>query len=167
MEPGSYPNRVGPGNRSGSASDRLDYFAEFELEHGGTGGNNTFVEQAYVDFWLTPGLGVKIGVSAWKDVGVVLHGFKNLNEDLSVFFDAYTINGLRDGSNLRGSRQYWDNNEDRAMGGNEDFTELVFGFAYYPTNLVALKAEYIVFGEGRRVDETDNNLFGLQAAVKF
>ena len=183
---------------SGSASDRIDYFAEFELEHGGTGGNNTFVEQAYVDFWVTPSLGVKIGgiltpfnrfdelhdpisnftisrpqvsreigVSAWKDVGVVLHGFKNLNEDLSVFFDAYTINGLRDGSNLRGSRQYWDNNEDRAMGGNEDFTELVFGFAYYPTNLVALKAEYIVFGEGRRVDETDNNLFGLQAAVKF
>ncbi|NNM05967.1 MAG: hypothetical protein HKO65_12835, partial [Gemmatimonadetes bacterium] len=32
---------------SGWASDRIQYFAEFELEHGGTGGNNTFVEQAY------------------------------------------------------------------------------------------------------------------------
>ncbi len=288
---------------SGWATDRIQYFAEFELEHGGTGGNNTFVEQAYLDYWLTRNLAVKvggfltpfnrfdelhdpisnytisrpqvareIGVSAWKDVGVTLHGFKNVNEDLSIFFDAYTINGLGDGSNLRGSRQYRDNNEDLALGGrmklvfqdrvevgfsgyngawddggdhdltmfgafamlrtpiadfwgeyskaesenpspndagkmdgyfiqasrlfhgkfrptlrfgvldyldpgselgrdpsrgDKDLTEWVLGFAFYPTSLVALKAEYIVFGEGDRTEEADNNLFGLQAAIKF
>jgi hypothetical protein len=288
---------------SGWASDKIQYFAEFELEHGGTGGNNTFVEQAYIDFWFTQNLAVKvggiltpfnrfdelhdplsnftisrpqvareIGVSAWKDVGVVLHGFKDLNQDLSISFDAYTINGLGDGSNLRGSRQYRDNNEDRALGarvnllirdmvefggstyngawddngdhdltmfggflmvrtpiadfwgeystaetenpspdgegdmsgyffqasrlfenkfrptlrvgsldyldpgsqlgrdpgkGNKDLTEFVLSFAYYPTSKVALKAEYIFFGEGDRTEEVDNNLFGLQAALRF
>lgn len=288
---------------SGSASDRIQYFAEFELEHGGTGGTNTFVEQAYVDFWFSQNVAVKvggvltpfnrfdelhdpisnftisrpqvsreIGVSAWKDVGVVLHGFKNLNEDLSIFFDAYTVNGLGAGSNLRGSRQYRDNNEDPAFGGrlnlvihdmvelgasgytgawddegeynltmfggsvmvktsfaefwgeystadsenpspdgdgdmsgyflqasrlihgqfrptvrfgsldyldpgsqlgrsvskgDKDLQEVVLSFAYYPTSKVALKAEYIFFGEGDRKEEAENNLFGLQAAVKF
>jgi hypothetical protein len=288
---------------SGWASDRIQYFAEFELEHGGTGGDNTFVEQAYIDFWFNNNLGVKIGgiltpfnrfdelhgplsnftisrpqvareigVSAWKDVGVVVHGFKTLSNDLSVAFDAYTINGLGDGSNLRGSRQYRDNNEDRAMGGrvnllfrdmvevggsayrgawddegdydltmfggfimvqtafadlwgeyskaetenpspdadgdmsgyffqasrlfedkfrptirigsldyldpgsqlgrnpsrgDKDLTEVVFSFAYYPTSKVVLKAEYILFGEGARAEEVDNDLFGLQAAVRF
>jgi hypothetical protein len=287
---------------SGWAADNIQYFGEFELEHGGTGGNNTFVEQAYIDYWFTPGLALKIGaiitpfnrfdelhdplsnftisrpqvsreigVSAWKDVGLVFHGFKNLNEDLSLFFDAYTINGLGDGSNLRGSRQYRDNNEDRALGGrvnlvfrdflevgasgyngawddegdydltllggyvqlrtpiadfwgeysagdsenpspeaagdmsgyffqasrlfqdrfrptirfgaldyldpgsqlgrdpgkgDKDLTETVFSFAYYPTSMVAFKAEFIVFSEGRG-EEMDNNLFGLQAAVRF
>ena len=288
---------------SGWASDRIQYFAEFELEHGGTGGNNTFVEQAYIDFWLTNNLAVKIGgiltpfnrfdelhdpisnftisrpqvareigVSAWKDVGVVLHGFKDLSPDISASFEAYTINGLGDGSNLRGSRQYRDNNEDRALGGrlnlliqdrvevggsvyngawdddgehdltmfggyvmvrtpiadfwgeysdattenpgpdgdgemngyffqasrlfqekfrptirigaldyldpgsqlgrdpgkgDKDLTEFVLSFAYYPTPKVALKAEYIFFGEGARTEEVDNNLFGLQAALRF
>jgi hypothetical protein len=54
-----------------------------------------------------------------------------------------------------------------ASKGNNDLTELVFSFAYYPTSMVAFKAEYILFGEGDRVDERGNNLFGLQAAVKF
>jgi hypothetical protein len=287
---------------SGWATDRIQYFGEFELEHGGTGGSNTFVEQAYLDYWVTSSLAVKIGavitpfnrfdelhdpisnftisrpqmsreigVSAWKDVGVVVHGFRNLNPEISLFFDAYTINGLGAGSNLRGSRQYRDNNEDVALGGrlkavyrdvlevgasayngawddegeydltllggyvhfrtpiadfwgefsrgdsenpspeddgemsgyfvqasklidnrfrptirfgaldyldpgsqlgrspgkgDKDVTETVFSFAYYPTSMVALKAEYILFGEGRG-DERDNDLFGLQAAVKF
>jgi hypothetical protein len=288
---------------SGWAKDNIQYFAEFELEHGGTGGSNTFVEQAYIDYWFTDGLALKIGailtpfnrfdelhdplsnftisrpqvsreigVSAWKDVGIVLHGFRNLSEDVTVGFDAYSINGLGDGSNLRGSRQYRDNNENRALGGranvvyrdflevgvsgyqgawddagdldvamlggflllrtpladtwgeylsaetdnpapeesgdisgyffqaskliadrfrptirygmldyldpgtqfgrdpgkgNKDLSELVFSFAFYPTSMVALKAEYIVFSEGDRVPDVDNNLFGLQAAVKF
>ena len=42
----------------------------------------------------------------------------------------------------------------------------MFSFAYYPTSMVAFKAECIVFSEGRG-EETDNNLFGLQAAVRF
>lgn len=287
---------------SGWAAANIQYFGEFELEHGGTGGDNTFVEQAYIDYWITPGLAVKvgavitpfnrfdelhdpisnftisrpqvsreIGVSAWKDVGVVVHGYHKLNPDLTLFFDAYSINGLGDGSNLRGSRQYRDNNEDKAIGGrvnivfrdflevgasgyngawddegdydltllggfvqlrtpladfwgeysvgdsenpspdgagnlsgyfvqasrlirnrfrptlrfgsldyldpgsqlgrdpakgDKDLTEMVFSFAFYPTSMVALKAEYIVFNEGRG-EETENNLFGLQAAVKF
>ena len=287
---------------SGWASENIQYYGELELEHGGTGGNNTFVEQAYLDYWVLPGLAVKagaiitpfnrfdelhdplsnftisrpqvsreIGVSAWKDVGVVVHGFRNLTRDLTLFFDAYTINGLGAGSNLRGSRQYRDNNEDRGLGGrinfvyqdfldvgvsgyngawddegefdltlfggfvqlrtpiadfwgeyssgesenpspdgpgdmsgyflqasrlidnrfrptirvgaldyldpgsqlgrdpakgDKDIFELVFSFAYYPVSTVALKAEYIVFGEGRGED-AENNLFGLQAAVRF
>jgi len=287
---------------SGWATEDIQYFGEFELEHGGTGGSNTFVEQAYIDYWVTSGLAVKIGaiitpfnrfdelhdpisnftisrpqvsreigVSAWKDVGVVVHGFRNLNPNLTLFFDAYTINGLGDGSDLRGSRQYRDNNEDVALGGrmkfvyddylemgasgyngawdddgeydltllggfvnirtpiadfwgefsnatsenpspdgdgdmsgyfiqasrllhgrfrptirfgaldyldpgsqlgrdagkgDKDLTETSFSFAFYPTSMVAFKAEYIVFDEGRG-DEKDNNLFGLQAAVKF
>jgi len=46
---------------SGWANEKINYFAEFELEHGGTGGSNTFVEQAYIDYWFTPNLAVKIG----------------------------------------------------------------------------------------------------------
>ena len=133
---------------SGWAGDKINYFAEFELEHGGTGGNNTFVEQAYIDYWVLPNLAIKvgamltpfnrfdefhppllnytvtrpqmsreIGVSAWKDVGVDLHGYINLDAQNSLSFDLYTINGLGEGSNLRGSRQYRDNNEDKAFGG--------------------------------------------------
>jgi hypothetical protein len=133
---------------SGWAKENIYYFGEFELEHGGTGGSNTFVEQAYLDYWITPNLAVKvgamltpfnrfdefhdpllntiitrpqmsreIGVSAWKDVGVDFHGYFNLNPQLSASFDLYTINGLGSGSNLRGSRQYRDNNEDKAFGG--------------------------------------------------
>ncbi len=137
---------------SGWASEKVYYFGEFELEHGGTGGSNTFVEQAYLDFWFTQNIAVKIGamltpynrfdefhdpltnfiitrpqvsreigVSAWKDVGVDLHGYFNLSEKSSIGFDLYSINGLGDGTNLRGSRQYRDNNEDKAFGGRINF----------------------------------------------
>ena len=132
---------------SGWANDDIYYFGEFELEHGGKG-DNTFVEQAYIDYWVRPNIAVKvgamltpfnrfdemhdpltnyiitrpqvsreIGVSAWKDVGVDLHGYVNINEQASLSFDVYSINGLGSGANLRGSRQYRDNNEDKAFGG--------------------------------------------------
>ncbi len=132
---------------SGWVSEDIYYFAEFELEHGGTGGSNTFVEQAYLDYWVKPNIAIRVGamlapfnrfdefhdpisnfivtrpqvsrelgVSAWKDVGVNIHGYFNLNADASLGFDLYTINGLGAGSNLRGSRQYRDNNEDMALG---------------------------------------------------
>jgi len=133
---------------SGWVTDSFYYFGEFELEHGGVGGDNTFVEQAYLDYWVHPNVAVRtgamltpfnrfdefhdplsnftvtrpqvsreIGVSAWKDVGVNLHGYVTLSDRTSLNFDLYTINGLGDGANLRGSRQYRDNNEDRAVGG--------------------------------------------------
>ena len=132
----------------GWINDKIYYFGEFELEHGGTGGSNTFVEQAYIDYWFVPNVAVKIGailtpynrfdefhdplmnylvtrpqvsreigVSAWKDVGVDVHGYLNITPTSSVGFDAYVINGLGDGSRLRGSRQYRDNNENLALGG--------------------------------------------------
>lgn len=131
---------------SGWASQSVSYLGEFELEHGGTG-DNTFVEQAYIDWWLRPNVAVKvgamltpfnrfdefhdpimnqvitrpqvsreIGVSAWKDVGVDLHGYVGLGDRASLGFDVYTINGLGAGANLRGSRQYRDNNEELAVG---------------------------------------------------
>jgi len=148
----------------GWANEQISYFGEFELEHGGKG-DNTFVEQAYIDYWLMRNVAVKIGamltpfnrfdefhdplgnalitrpqmareigVSAWKDVGVDLHGFARLNDETAVNFDFYTINGLGAGSNLRGSRQYRDNNEQLALGGRlnvvyRDFLE-VGGSAY-------------------------------------
>ena len=59
----------------------------------------------------------EIGVSAWKDVGVDLRGYVNLSAQASLTFDLYSVNGLGSGSNLRGSRQYRDNNEDKAFGG--------------------------------------------------
>jgi hypothetical protein len=132
----------------GWINDKIYYFGEFELEHGGTGGSNTFVEQAYIDYWFVPTVAVKvgailtpynrfdefhdpltnflitrpqvsreIGVSAWKDVGVDVHGYVNITPKSSLGFDAYVINGLGDGSRLRGSRQYRDNNEKPAVGG--------------------------------------------------
>lgn len=131
---------------SGWASDEVSYLGEFELEHGGKG-DNTFVEQAYIDWWVRPNVAVKvgamltpfnrfdefhdpimnqvitrpqmsreIGVSAWKDVGVDLHGYVGLGEQTSLSFDVYTTNGLGAGANLRGSRQYRDNNEELAFG---------------------------------------------------
>jgi len=64
-----------------------------------------------------PQMSREIGVSAWKDVGVDLHGSLPLHEDLFVFYDAYAINGLGSGSRLRGSRQYRDNNDAKSLGG--------------------------------------------------
>jgi hypothetical protein len=46
---------------SGWISDSIHYLGEFELEHGGTGGTNTFVEQAYLEYWFLPNLGLRIG----------------------------------------------------------------------------------------------------------
>lgn len=137
---------------SGWVSENIYYFSEFELEHGGTGGSNTFVEQAYLDYWVKPNIAIRvgailapfnrfdefhdpisnfiitrpqvsreIGVSAWKDVGVDIHGYFNLTAESSLGFDLYTINGLGEGSNLRGSRQYRDNNEDKAFGTRVNF----------------------------------------------
>lgn len=133
---------------SGWAKDNIYYMGEFELEHGGTGGDNTFIEQAYIDYWFNSNLAFRagailapfnrfddfhdplrnytitrpqvsreIGVSAWKDVGVDFHGFFNIGDQSSIAFNIYSINGLGSGSNLRGSRQYRDNNEDKAFGG--------------------------------------------------
>lgn len=45
----------------GWVNENIFYFGEFELEHGGTGGSNTFVEQAYLDYWFTSNLALKIG----------------------------------------------------------------------------------------------------------
>jgi hypothetical protein len=149
----------------GWINDKIYYFGEFELEHGGTGGNNTFVEQAYLDYWFVPNVAVKIGailtpynrfdefhdplmnylvtrpqvsreigVSAWKDVGVDVHGYLNITPTSSVGFDAYVINGLGDGSRLRGSRQYRDNNENLAVGGRVNVMHgdiIEIGGSYY------------------------------------
>ncbi len=132
---------------SGWANESIAYLAEFELEHGGKG-DNTSVEQAYIDYWFERNIALKIGailtpfnrfdefhqpltnvlitrpqvsreigVSAWKDVGVNLHGFVNINSGNSLGFDIYGINGLGAGKNLRSSRHYRDNNEDIALGG--------------------------------------------------
>jgi hypothetical protein len=132
---------------TGWANENIQYFGEFELEHGGKG-DDVFVEQAYIDYWLLPTVAVKagailtpfnrfddfhdpignylvtrpqvsreIGGSAWKEVGVDVHGYLNITEAHAVTFDLYTINGLGSGSNLRGSRQYRDNNEKPAFGG--------------------------------------------------
>jgi hypothetical protein len=45
---------------SGWLNDEVSYLAEFELEHGGKG-ENVFVEQAYIDYWLLPKVALKIG----------------------------------------------------------------------------------------------------------
>ncbi|MBT3231245.1 MAG: hypothetical protein HN356_00375 [Calditrichaeota bacterium] len=136
---------------SGWASDNISYFGEFELEHGGKG-EDTFVEQAFLDWWVRPTTAVKIGamltpfnrfdefhdplmnylitrpqvsrelgVSAWKEVGVDLHGYFNIADTGVLSYDLYTINGLGEGDNLRKSRQYRDNNESRAFGGRVNY----------------------------------------------
>jgi hypothetical protein len=144
---------------SGWVNEQINYLAEFELEHGGKG-DNTFVEQAYLDYWILPTTAIKIGGiltpfnrfddfheplsnplitrpqvareitgSAWKDVGIDLHGYFNLGERSSVSYDLFVINGLGSGTTLRKSRQYRDNNEDLAKGARinlvyDDFLEL-------------------------------------------
>ncbi len=288
---------------SGWAAENIYYYGELELEHGGTGGNNTFVEQAFIDYWILPNSAIKIGAiltpfnrfddfhgpllnatisrpqvareigtSAWKDVGIDLHGFFNLNKNFQFQYDIYTINGLGSGTNLRSSRQYRDNNENLAKGGrlnfvlnnnieiggslyqgkwdddgkyqltmagthviyntvfgdiyaeyskaesenpdslqngnmngyfiqiskqllekirpvirygeldyldtsnvlgrsaskgNKDLSELVFGISYFPSHNTVFKIEYIIFDEGSRIQQVNNNQVGFQAAVKF
>lgn len=63
-----------------------------------------------------PQMSREIGVSAWKEVGIDLHGNISLNKNLYLLYDAYIINGLGDGSRLRKSRQYKDNNDAKSMG---------------------------------------------------
>jgi hypothetical protein len=58
----------------------------------------------------------EIGVSAWKDVGINLHGSVFLSPDLYLNYDAYVINGLGAGSRLRSSRHYRDNNDAKSFG---------------------------------------------------
>lgn len=57
-----------------------------------------------------PSVSREIGVSAWKDVGINLHGMFRLNKKMFLNYDFYLINGLGSGSRLRKSRQYKDNN---------------------------------------------------------
>lgn len=126
---------------SGKVHERVTFYAEFELEHGGGALNPPFVEEAYLDFWLNRNTGVKIGailtpfnkfdyfhgplqnrlisrpemsreigVSAWKDVGVNLHGNLLVSKKFYINYDLYLINGLGSGSRFRKSRQYKDNN---------------------------------------------------------
>lgn len=134
-------------NVTGRLHDRVSYKAEFELEHGGAAANPPFVEQAYLDLWLTKSMAIKIGamltpfnrfdefhgplenllvtrpqmsreigVSAWKEVGIDLHGSIFLHQDFYLTYDAYAINGLGSGSRLRKSRHYVDNNDAKSLG---------------------------------------------------
>lgn len=63
-----------------------------------------------------PEMSREIGVSAWKEVGIDLHGNFSLSPILYVNYDAYLINGLGAGSRLRNSRQYRDNNDAKSLG---------------------------------------------------
>ena len=126
---------------SGRVHKKVTFYAEFELEHGGGSLNPPFVEEAYLDYWLSrnaglrigailtpfnkfddfhgplqnklvtrPSMSREIGVSAWKDVGINLHGNFILSRRIYFNYDLYLINGLGSGSRLRKSRQYKDNN---------------------------------------------------------
>ncbi len=63
-----------------------------------------------------PQMSREIGVSAWKEVGVSLHGYIFLHKDFYLNYDAYAINGLGSGSRLRKSRHYKDNNDAKSLG---------------------------------------------------
>ncbi|MFQ6108306.1 MAG: porin [Candidatus Aminicenantales bacterium] len=63
-----------------------------------------------------PQMSREIGVSAWKEVGVNLHGIFFLDDDFYINYDAYMINGLGSGGRLRKSRQYRDNNDAMSVG---------------------------------------------------
>ncbi len=63
-----------------------------------------------------PQMSREIGVSAWKEVGVDLHGNIFLHEDFYLNYDVYAINGLGSGSSLRKSRHYRDNNNAKSLG---------------------------------------------------
>lgn len=58
----------------------------------------------------------EIGVSAWKEVGVNVHGNLFVHNDFYLNYDLYTINGLGAGSRLRNSRHYRDNNDAKSLG---------------------------------------------------
>jgi hypothetical protein len=63
-----------------------------------------------------PQMSREIGVSAWKEVGLNLHGNVFVSKNLYLNYDAYVINGLGAGSRLRKSRQYKDNNDAKSVG---------------------------------------------------
>ncbi len=63
-----------------------------------------------------PSISREIGVSAWKEVGIDLHGSFVLHRSFYLNYDAYIINGLGAGSRLRTSRQYLDNNDAKSFG---------------------------------------------------
>ena len=132
---------------SGRLHKKLSYHVEFEFEHGGSGAEPPFIEQAYVDVWFLRNMGFRIGamltpfnrfddfhgplenllvtrpqmsreigVSAWKEVGINLHGNIFIHDNFYLNYDAYVINGLGSGSRLRNSRQYRDNNDAKSFG---------------------------------------------------
>lgn len=134
-------------NVSGRLHERVSYRTEFEFEHGGGEAEPPFIEQAYIDVWLHPQVGLRIGamltpfnrfdefhgplenllitrpqmsreigVSAWKEVGIGLHGNLFPLSNFFLSYDAYAINGLGSGSRLRNSRQYVDNNNAKSLG---------------------------------------------------
>jgi hypothetical protein len=63
-----------------------------------------------------PQMSREIGVSAWKEVGISLHGNLFFHKDFYLNYDLYAINGLGSGSRLRNSRQYRDNNDAKSLG---------------------------------------------------
>jgi hypothetical protein len=63
-----------------------------------------------------PQMSREIGASAWKEVGINLHGNLSLHKDFYINYDVYAINGLGSGSRLRKSRQYTDNNDAKSLG---------------------------------------------------
>ncbi len=63
-----------------------------------------------------PQISREIGVSAWKEVGINLHGNIFIHDSFYLNYDAYVINGLGNGSRLRSSRQYRDNNDAKSFG---------------------------------------------------
>lgn len=63
-----------------------------------------------------PQMSREVSVSAWKEVGINLHGNIFITQDFYLNYDAYVINGLGSGSRLRKSRQYTDNNDAKSLG---------------------------------------------------
>ncbi|MFC2157993.1 porin [Acidobacteriota bacterium] len=63
-----------------------------------------------------PQMSREIGVSAWKEVGIDFHGNLFFGQQFYLSYDAYVINGLGDGSRLRSSRHYRDNNDAKSFG---------------------------------------------------
>lgn len=63
-----------------------------------------------------PQMAREITNSAWKEVGINLHGNLPAGKNLYFNYDFYVINGLGNGSRLRNSRQYKDNNDAKSFG---------------------------------------------------
>jgi len=63
-----------------------------------------------------PQMAREITNSAWKEVGLCLHGNLPAGKNLYFNYDFYVLNGLGSGSRLRSSRQYRDNNDAKSFG---------------------------------------------------